>query len=98
VFLGRLTPVVRSFISVPAGALGSPLGPYVALTLLGSMIWCFGFAGAGWALGDTWETFHRNFRYADYAAVAAVLGVLVAVVLHRRRGRARRAADAANGN
>jgi len=85
VFLGRLTPVVRSFISIPAGALGSPLGPYIALTLLGSMIWCFGFAAAGWALGDTWESFHRDFRYADYAAVAVVLGVVVAVVLQRRR-------------
>ena len=85
VFLGRLTPVVRSFISIPAGALGSPLGPYIALTLLGSMIWCFGFAAAGWALGDTWESFHRDFRYADYAAVAVVLAVVVAVVLHRRR-------------
>jgi membrane protein DedA with SNARE-associated domain len=89
VFFGRLTPVVRSFISVPAGALGSPLGPYTALTLLGSMIWCFGFAAAGWALGDTWESLHRNFRYADYAAVLAVLGVGVAVVLHRRRAGAR---------
>lgn len=85
VFLGRLTPVVRSFISIPAGALGSPLGPYVALTLLGSMIWCFGFAAAGWALGDTWESFHREFRYADYVAVLAVLGVVVAALLHRRR-------------
>jgi membrane protein DedA with SNARE-associated domain len=85
VFLGRLTPVVRSFISIPAGALGSPLGPYVALTLLGSMIWCFGFAAAGWALGDTWESLHRDFRYADYVAVLAVLGVVVAVMLHRRR-------------
>ena len=85
VFLGRLTPVVRSFISIPAGALGSPLGPYIALTLLGSMIWCFGFAAAGWALGDTWESFHRDFRYADYVAVLAVLGVVVAVMLHRRR-------------
>ena len=93
VFLGRLTPVVRSFISIPAGALGSPLGPYIALTLLGSMIWCFGFAAAGWALGDTWATFHRDFRYADYVAVLAVVGVVVAVLLHRRRGRS---ADAPN--
>jgi len=51
VFLGRLTPLVRSFISVPAGALESPLGPYTVLTLAGSAIWCFGFAAAGWALG-----------------------------------------------
>jgi membrane protein DedA with SNARE-associated domain len=85
VLLGRLTPVVRSFISIPAGALGSPLGPYIALTLVGSMIWCFGFAAAGWALGDTWESFHHNFRYAD-AAVVAVVGVGVVALVHRRRG------------
>src|SRR4051794_15773362 len=85
VFFGRLTPVVRSFISIPAGALGSPLGPYTALTLLGSMIWCFGFAAAGWALGDTWETFHHSFRYADYAAVALVLGLVAVALVHRRR-------------
>jgi membrane protein DedA with SNARE-associated domain len=91
VFFGRLTPVVRSFISVPAGALGSPLGPYVALTLLGSLAWCFGFAAAGWALGDTWESFHQNFRYADYAAVILVLGLVVAAVVHRRRAAGRRA-------
>jgi membrane protein DedA with SNARE-associated domain len=96
VFFGRLTPVVRSFISIPAGALGSPLGPYTALTLLGSMIWCFGFAAAGWALGDTWETFHNDFRYADYAAVLTVLGVAVAVVLHRRRSNTRAPDSAAN--
>jgi membrane protein DedA with SNARE-associated domain len=90
VLFGRLTPVVRSFISIPAGTLGSPLGPYVALTLLGSMIWCFGFAAAGWALGDTWESFHHDFRYADYAAVLVVVGLAVAVLAHRRRGRGAR--------
>lgn len=41
VLLGRLTPLVRSFISIPAGVLDFPLRPYVALTALGSAIWCF---------------------------------------------------------
>jgi membrane protein DedA with SNARE-associated domain len=88
VFLGRITPVVRSFISIPAGVLGSPLVPYTILTLLGSLIWCFGFAGLGWALGGSWQSFHENFRYADYAAVALVLGALAFALLHRRRSRA----------
>ncbi|HTN22476.1 MAG TPA: DedA family protein [Solirubrobacteraceae bacterium] len=85
VFLSRITPVVRSFISIPAGILGSRLAPYTVLTLLGSLLWCFGFAAAGWALGGRWETFHRDFRYADYVAVAAVLAVVAAALVHRRR-------------
>src|SRR4051812_22130724 len=88
VFLGRITPVVRSFISVPAGVLGSSIGSYTLLTLLGSMVWCFAFAGAGWALGGTWESFPHSFRYADYAVVAAVLGLLAFIVIRRRRHRA----------
>jgi membrane protein DedA with SNARE-associated domain len=84
VFLGRITPVVRSFISIPAGILGSPLPSYIVLTLLGSALWCFGFAAVGWALGGSWDSFHSSFRYADYAAVAAVL-IGAAVLLGRRR-------------
>jgi membrane protein DedA with SNARE-associated domain len=82
VFLGRITPLVRSFISIPAGVLGSPLGPYTLLTLLGSALWCFAFAGAGWALGGSWETLHHDFRYVDYA-IAAVVVIGVAVLLAR---------------
>ena len=48
VFLGRVTPVVRSFISIPAGVFRSPFGRYTLLTLAGSAIWCFAFAGIGW--------------------------------------------------
>lgn len=85
VFVGRLTPVVRSFISIPSGVLGIPLTTYVPLTLLASLIWCFGFAGAGWAAGGTWQTINQDFRWADYAAIAAVLVLIAAAILHRRR-------------
>jgi membrane protein DedA with SNARE-associated domain len=84
VLLGRLTPLVRSFISIPAGALGSPLGAFTALTLLASTIWSLVFAGVGWALGSSWQSFDHAFRYVDYAAVAAVVVVAVALVLRRR--------------
>jgi membrane protein DedA with SNARE-associated domain len=88
VFLGRLTPVVRSFISIPAGALESPIGPYTMLTLAGSAIWCFGFAAVGWALGSSYERVHHAFRYVDVLAVAAAVAtVVVLLVLHRRRAR-----------
>jgi membrane protein DedA with SNARE-associated domain len=87
VFLGRLTPLVRSFISIPAGAFDSPLGPYTVLTLAGSAIWCFGFAGAGWALGSGYESVHRAFRYVDVLVVAAVAVVVVLAIVHRRMAR-----------
>jgi membrane protein DedA with SNARE-associated domain len=94
VFVGRVTPVVRSFISIPAGVFRARLGPYTALTLLGSAIWCFAFAGAGFALGRNWEDFHHAFRYADYAVLAAAVALVAFVLLRRRATRlARRATE-----
>jgi membrane protein DedA with SNARE-associated domain len=79
VFFGRLTPLVRSFVSIPAGVLEYPVGRYTALTAAASLIWCMAFGIAGHALGSNWDTVHSAFRYADYAAVAAiaVAGVLL---------------------
>ncbi|MDQ6779243.1 MAG: DedA family protein [Actinomycetota bacterium] len=93
VFFGRLTPVVRSFISIPAGVLDSPLSTYTALTFAGGLIWCLAFAGAGWALGSTWKDLHDNFRYADYAAVAAVVLIVGVAIWHRMRARGRAASN-----
>jgi membrane protein DedA with SNARE-associated domain len=84
VFLGRLTPVVRSFISIPAGVLGAPRGEYTVLTLAGSAIWCFGFAAVGWAAGGSYESIHHAFRYADVAAVALCAVAAIALVARRR--------------
>jgi len=78
---------VRSFISIPAGALGSPIAPYTLLTLAGSAIWCFGFAAAGWALGSSYEQVHHAFRYIDVLAVAGVAALAAMLVLGRRRVR-----------
>ena len=90
-FLGRITPVVRSFVAIPAGVFRLALAPYTILTLLGSAIWCFAFAGVGWALGSNWEHFHDAFKYADYA-IAAILVAVVAYLLLRARKRTRRRA------
>jgi membrane protein DedA with SNARE-associated domain len=96
VFVGRITPVVRSFISIPAGIFRMKLGPYTILTLLGSAIWCFALAGAGWALGKSWERFHHDFRFVEYVvALAVVAGVAWVVVRWRSARLARRAADTA---
>jgi membrane protein DedA with SNARE-associated domain len=74
VFVGRITPVIRSFISIPAGIFRQPLGLYAVLTLIGSALWCFAFAGAGWAAGASWESFHHAFRYADVVVAVLLLG------------------------
>jgi membrane protein DedA with SNARE-associated domain len=89
VFLGRLTPVIRSFVSIPAGVFEAPFRRYVILTFLGSAIWCFGLAGVGWALGSQWEDFHHAFRYLDYAVVAllAAGAAWLAWKYLRRRGK-----------
>ena len=73
VFLGRLTPVIRSFVSIPAGVMEVQFVRYTLLTFAGSAIWCFGFAGVGFALGASWEDFQHSFRYVDYLVAAAVV-------------------------
>jgi membrane protein DedA with SNARE-associated domain len=90
VFLGRLTPVVRSFISYPAGVTGIPLAPYTALTLAGSAIWCLAFAGAGWALGSHYDRVHHAFTGVEILIVAGAVLVVGAVLVRRRSRRTAR--------
>jgi membrane protein DedA with SNARE-associated domain len=87
VFLGRLTPVVRSFVSIPAGIFEVRFWRYTVLTLLGSAIWCFALAGVGYGLGSSYEKFHHAFRFADYLVAAAVLAALAYVLVRWRRAR-----------
>ena len=90
VFLGRLTPVIRSFVSIPAGVFETPFVRYTLLTLLGSAIWCFAFAGAGYAAGEAWEDVDHAFHYVEYVVAAAVIGGAMWFAwryLRRRRAR-----------
>jgi membrane protein DedA with SNARE-associated domain len=91
VFFSRLVPVVRSFISIPAGIAEMPIVRYTVLSFLGTLPWCFGLAGAGLALGSGWERFHESWRYADYAIVVLVVAAVAyfAIRLGRRRARRR---------
>ena len=96
VLIGRITPVARSFISIPAGVFRMPFGRYVVLTFIGSTLWCIAFAGAGYAAGTRWETFHEKFHYVDYAiAVLVVAGVAYLVIRRRRSSSLSRRADTA---
>jgi membrane protein DedA with SNARE-associated domain len=92
VFFSRLVPVVRSFISIPAGVVRMPLGRFTMLSFLGTLPWCFGFSGAGLALGTGWERFHHAWRYADYVVVALAAAAVLWVAYRMMRNRARRRA------
>jgi membrane protein DedA with SNARE-associated domain len=96
VLLGRITPVVRSFVSIPAGVFEMPLRPYSLYTMVGSAVWAFAIAGAGYGLGSSYERFHHDFRYAEYAVVAGVLG-FAAYLVYRwvAAAKVRRRADPA---
>jgi membrane protein DedA with SNARE-associated domain len=95
VFLGRVTPVVRSFISIPAGVFRAPLLRYTVLTLVGSAIWCFALAGAGWGVGTGYRRVHEDFRWVDYAVVAVVCVAAAWLLLRRFSTRVARADDSA---
>jgi membrane protein DedA with SNARE-associated domain len=97
VLLGRITPVLRSFVSIPAGVFEVRLGRYTLMTLIGSAIWAFAFSGVGYGLGTGYERFDHGFRIADYLIAAAVVVAALYVLLRlwrssklRRRASARR--------
>jgi membrane protein DedA with SNARE-associated domain len=77
VLLGRVTPVVRSFVSIPAGVFRMPLGRYTLLTIPGSAAWAFAFAGIGWAFGSNYSRFHHAFDIALAAGAALLVLYLV---------------------
>lgn len=87
VLIGRVTPVIRSFISIPAGIFRMPFWRYTVLTLIGSAVWCFALAGVGLALGKSYETFHHDFRFVDYAIAAVVIGLAAWWMVRRVRRR-----------
>jgi membrane protein DedA with SNARE-associated domain len=84
VLVGRVTPVVRSFVSIPAGVFQMRLAPYALYTLVGSAVWAFAIAGAGYGLGSSYKSFDNGFKYVEYAVVAGVL-LLAAYLIYRLR-------------
>ena len=85
VLIGRVTPVIRSFISIPAGIFRMPFWRYIVFTLIGSAVWAFALAGAGYGLGNSYERFHRDFRFVDYAVAVAIVALAAYLIVRRRR-------------
>ena len=88
VLFGRVVPVVRTFISLPAGFAGMPAIRFGLFTTLGCIPWTAALAIAGYALGANWQSVANGFHGPTYAiAGIIVVAAAAAIVLHLRRGR-----------
>jgi membrane protein DedA with SNARE-associated domain len=87
VFLGRMVPIVRSFISVPAGVVRMPFGQFLLFTAGGSLIWNTVLVSLGVAAGDFIE---KNLHYLDYVVVGVVVLAVAWFVYRKATGKLRR--------
>ena len=89
---GRIVPLARSLVSIPAGMLRMPLIRFTLLTTIGSLLWNIALIAAGYQLGRRWEDVSRVVgRYSDVAAVVVVIALVGGLgwLLRRRRDRTR---------
>src|SRR5690349_4571486 len=77
VFIARVLPIVRTFVSLPAGISKMDLRQFIAFTFVGSFLWSLALASAGYLLGENWEDIRTWMRPADYP-IAAIMAVLLA--------------------
>lgn len=90
VFFGRFVPIVRSMVSIPAGAQRMPIGRFMALTTAGSGIWNVALIAAGYALGTQFEKVDQYAQYLDLAALTAGIVLVAWYVTPRLRRRLQR--------
>ena len=88
VFFTRMLPIVRTFISLPAGVARMPVGRFVVFTLAGSIPWVLLLAIIGREVGERWEDWRDYLHYADYVVIAAAGIGIAYFLIRRRRGRA----------
>lgn len=98
-FLSRLLPIVRTFISFPAGVAKSRFLPFVLYSFVGSFLWCGALAYGGFAFGARWEELRAIMRPFDFPIAAVILaGMIYYLVHHIRRGtRANKSAELESG-
>ena len=85
VFFGRMVPIVRTFISLPAGVARMPVGRFTLLTAAGSIPWVLMLAVVGREVGDRWGAWRSHLHYLDYAVLAAIVAGVAYLVIRRRR-------------
>ena len=88
VFFTRMLPIIRTFISLPAGVARMPFWRFSILSLAGCVPWVLMLTFIGKQAGDNWEKWKDQLHYVDYAVAAAiVLGVIYLIVRNRRKRR-----------
>jgi len=85
VFVSRLLPVVRTYISFPAGIVKMDVKKFSLYTVLGSLLWCFGLAYIGVLLGPHWVDIEGLFRYLDIAVIVGIIALVAYLIYHRER-------------
>ena len=89
VFFSRMIPVIRTFISLPAGVARMPFWRFTFLSTIGIIPWVLAFAILGKQVGSNWDSWQKNLHYVDYAIVIAIVAAIVYLIVRRRRnGRA----------
>ena len=85
VFFSRMLPIVRTFISLPAGVARMPFWRFTLLTVLGCIPWVFGLTFAGKQAADHWTDWRDSLHYVDYAIAGLIVAGVVYLLLRRRR-------------
>jgi membrane protein DedA with SNARE-associated domain len=97
VFFARMLPIIRTFISLPAGVARMPFLRFSVLTFLGCLPWVFALAFIGQQVGENWTDWKDSLHYVDYAVAALILAAIAYLVVKRRRGGGDDAADGVAG-
>ena len=85
VFFTRMMPIIRTFISLPAGVARMPFVRFSVLTFLGCLPWVFMLAFIGQQVGENWTDWKDSLHYVDYAVAACIVAAGAFLILKRRR-------------
>jgi membrane protein DedA with SNARE-associated domain len=94
VFFSRMLPIIRTFISLPAGVAKMPFWRFTVLTAAGCIPWVFMLTFVGKQVGDRWDEWKDKLHYIDYAVLAAIVLGVIWLLVRRRRASGEPAADA----
>jgi membrane protein DedA with SNARE-associated domain len=86
VFFTRMMPIIRTFISLPAGIARMPFWRFTIFTLLGCIPWIFGLTLIGKSVGANWEDWKNHLHYVDYVVIAAIVVGIGYLIVRWRRG------------